>query len=132
MRSSSLLLLLYLLAWLGQPEPLLWAQETIPEAQHLLYENTPLNLHAPPTPQLFRLGVEIAASGRLTVHLLWNPAWIATPEPEIRLTKPPVAPAPTESEEAPRIKEGENLQQILEETLDRAHPKATSPQREAR
>jgi hypothetical protein len=126
MRPAYIILLLCILGWLGRPGDIVLAQEATAGSQHPPYEDATTSLREPPTPQFFRLEADIAAEGIIAVRLRRDPAWLARTEPSLRLETIQSEAGTTESESLPRGSEVENLQQFLEQAIDRAQPDAAS------
>lgn len=132
MRRTYIILLLCIIGWLSRPGSTVLAQETTSGSQRPPYEDATESLSDPPTPQFFRLEVDFSAAGITAVRLPRDPAWVAVTEPAIRLEQMQIEAEPTESVPLPLGSEVENLQQFLEQAIDRAQPEATPSAQRAR
>ena len=122
MQHTHVLLLLALVGWLGSSAGSVWAQETPEPPLAPPFEDTapPGDL---PTPQLVRVAVGIGVEG-LVFWVLYDPAWLATLRPQVRVGQVRAEPQ-TEEDTAPRLEGDANeLQRALEQALDRAQPAA--------
>jgi hypothetical protein len=121
MKYWHILLLSALLAWLGSGRTSLLAQEPPRSPLTPPSEETTANPGEPPTPQLMQVEVDLGAGG-LNIRLRTHPAWQARYKPYVRVGQAHTEPPP---EEAPQGG-GNDLQQALEQALDRAKPPAAS------
>jgi len=121
MKHLYLLFLLAVLAWLGSGRTSLLAQEPPRSPLTPPSEETTANPGEPPAPQFMQVEVDLGAGGpniRLRIH----PAWQARYRPSVRVGQARIAPEP-EAETAPPPQGGaDELQQALEQALDRAKP----------
>ena len=121
MKRWHILLLFAVLVWLGSGRTMLLAQEPPRSPLTPPSEETTANPAEPPTPQLMQVEVDFGAGG-LNVRLRTHPAWQARYKPYVRVGQARTEPPP-EEETAPQG--GTNdLQQALEQALDRAKPPA--------
>jgi len=115
------LFLLAVLAWLGSGRTSLLAQEPPRSPLTPPSEETTANPSEPPAPQFMQLEVDLGAGGpniRLRIH----PAWQARYRPSVRVGQARTESQP-EAETAPPPQGGaDELQQALEQALDRAKP----------
>jgi hypothetical protein len=121
MKRRHILLLFAVLAWFGSGRTMLLAQEPPRSPLTPPSEETTANPGEPPTPQLMQVEVDFGAGG-LNVRLRTHPAWQARYKPYVRVGQARTE-SPPEEETAPQG--GANdLQQALEQALDRAKPPA--------
>ena len=121
MKRRHILLLFAVLTWLGSDRTMLLAQEPPRSPLTPPSEETTANPGEPPTPQLMQVEVDFGAGG-LNVRLRTHPAWQARYKPYVRVGQARTEPPP-EEETAPQG--GANdLQQALEQALDRSKPPA--------
>jgi len=121
MKHLYLLFLLAVLAWLGSGRTSLLAQEPPRSPLTPPSEETTANPGEPPTPQFMQLEVDLGAGGP-NIRLRTHPAWQARYKPDVRVGQARTEPEP-EAETAPPPPGGaDQLQQALEQALDRAKP----------
>jgi hypothetical protein len=121
MKYVHILLLSAVLAWFGSGRTSLLAQEPPRSPLTPPSEETTANPGEPPTPQLMQVEMDFGAGG-LNIRLRTHPAWQARYKPYVRVGQAHTVAQP-EEETAPQG--GANdLQQALEQALDRAKPPA--------
>ena len=121
MKHLHILILFAALAWPGSGRIMLLAQEPPRSPLTPPSEETTANPSEPPAPQFIQVEVDLGAGG-LNIRLRTHPAWQARYKPYVRVGQARTEPPP-EEETAPRG--GANdLQQALEQALDRAKPPA--------
>jgi hypothetical protein len=127
MKRMPVLLLFAALAWPGSDKTLLLAQETPRSPITQSSEETTINPGDLPTPQLMQVEVDLGAGGP-NVRMRIHPAWQGLYRPSVRVGRARTEPqAEPQAEEAAAPPPGgaEELQQVLENALDRASPRAT-------
>jgi hypothetical protein len=123
MKRRHILLLFAVLAWLGSGRTMLLAQEPPRSPLTPPSEETTANPAEPPTPQLMQVEVDFGAGG-LNIRLRTHPAWQARYKPYVRVGQARTESQP-ETETAPPPQGGaDELNQALEQALDRAKPPA--------
>ena len=121
MKHLYILFLFAVLAWLGSGRTSLLAQEPSRSPLTPPSEETTANPGEPPTPQFMQLDVDLGAGGP-NIRLRTHPAWQARYRPYVRVGQARTVPEP-EAETAPPPQGGaDELQQALEQALDRAKP----------
>ena len=125
MKRMPILLLFAVLAWPWSDKTPLLAQETLrlPSATTPSSEETTINLNDPPTPHM-QVEVDLGAGGP-NVRMRIHPAWQALYKPSVRVGRVRTEPQPEEETAAPPPGGAEELQQVLENALDRARSTAT-------
>ena len=127
MKRMPVLLLFAVLAWSRSDETLLRAQETPRPPITQSSEETTINPSDLPTPQLMQVEVDLGAGGP-NVRMRIHPAWQGLYRPSIRVGRariePQAEPQAEEQTAAPAPGGVEELQQVLENALDRAGPRA--------
>jgi hypothetical protein len=129
MKYTYALLLLVLMGWLASGGSNILAQDTTLPRRTLPAEEPPLNPGEPPTPRFLEVEVGIGADGLGPIRLHYYPPWVAMRRPQLRVGQARTE-QPPETETAPRLEGGaDQLQQALEQALNRAqHPAAPPPQ----
>jgi hypothetical protein len=123
MKRMPILLLFAVLAWPGSDNILLLAQETPRPPITPSSEETTINLNDPPTPHM-QVEVDLGAGGP-NVRMRIHPAWQALYKPSVRVGRVRTEPQAEEETAAPAPGGAEELQQVLENALDRARSTAT-------
>ena len=123
MKHLHILILFAALAWPGSGRIMLLAQEPPRSPLTPPSEETTANPSVPPNPQLIEVQVDLGAGGP-NIHLRISPAWQARYKPYVRVGQARTESQP-EAETAPPPQGGaDELQQALEQALDRAKPPA--------
>src|SRR5215813_3985838 len=123
MKHLHILLLFAVLPWLGSGVPGLLAQEPPRSPLTPPSEETTANPSEPPAPQFIQVEGDLGPGGP-NIRLRTHPAWQARYRPYVRVgqSRPESQP---EAETAPPPQGGaDELQQALEQALDRAKPPA--------
>ena len=123
MKRMPVLLLFAVLAWPGSDNILLLAQETPRPPITPSSEETTINPGELPTPQLMQVEIDLGARGP-NVRMRIHPAWQALYRPSVRVGRVRTEPQTEEETAAPPPGGAEELQQVLENALDRARPPA--------
>ena len=121
MKHLHILLLFAALAWPGSGRITLLAQEPPQSPLTPPSEETTANPSVPPAPQFIQVEVDLGAGGP-NIRLRTHPAWQARYRPYVRVGQARTKSQP-EAETAPPPQGGaDELQQALEQALDRAKP----------
>lgn len=123
MKRMPVLLLFAALAWPGSDRTLLLAQEAPRSPTTASSEETAINPGELPTPQFMQVEVDLGAGGP-NVRMRIHPAWQALYRPSVRVGRVRTEPQAAEETAAPPPGGAEELQQVLENALDRARPPA--------
>ena len=121
MKRMPVLLLFAVLTWLGSDKTRLLAQETPRPPITPSSEETTIDPSALPTPQLMQVEVDLGTGGP-NVRMRIHPAWQALYRPSVRVGRVRTEPQAEEETAAPAPGGAEELQQVLENALDRARP----------
>ena len=122
MKYTHILLLFALVGWLASGGTSILAQDTALPRRTLPADEPPMNPGEPPTPRFLEAEVGIGAGGLGPLRLHYYPPWVAMQKPQLRVGQARTE-QPPEAETAPRPEGGaDQLQQALEQALNRAQP----------
>ena len=123
MKHLYILLLFAVLAWPGSGRITLLAQEPPRSPLTPPSEETTANPSEPPAPQFIQVDVDLGAGGP-NIRLRTYPGWQARYRPYVRVGQPRPEPQPEAETATPPQGGADELQQALEQALDRAKPPA--------